>query len=118
MAIAREYGVPIAAGSDYIERTQHGSNLEEIAHLHRAGLKSRRPFLRRRHAVQNRGVADRFGRIAPGYVFDAVLLDDDPSDVTLFKRPDAVSGVFKAGEAVVQHPQTERAIAGVADAKG
>jgi imidazolonepropionase-like amidohydrolase len=63
-------------------------------------------------------VADRFGRIAPGYVFDAVLLDDDPSDVTLFERSGAVSGVFKAGEPVVRHPQAERAIAGFADAKG
>ena len=114
VAIAREYGVPIAAGSDYIERTQHGGNLEEIAHLHRAGLTVEEALLAATtRGAELCGVADRFGRIAPGYVFDAVLLDDDPSDVTLFERPGAVSRVFKAGEPVVRQVHEEWALAGL-----
>lgn len=114
VAIAREYGVSIAAGSDYIERTQHGGNLEEIAHLHRAGLTVEEALLAATtRGAELCGVADHLGRIAPGYVFDAVLLDDDPSDVTLFERPGTVTGVFKAGEPVVRHPRLERSGIGV-----
>jgi imidazolonepropionase-like amidohydrolase len=112
VAIAREYGVRVAAGSDYIERTQHGGNLEEIAHLHRAGLTLEEALLAATtHAAELCGVAGQLGRIAPGYIFDAVRLDEDPSDVSIFERPGAVAQVFKAGEPVVQHPREERALA-------
>jgi imidazolonepropionase-like amidohydrolase len=43
------------------------------------------------------GVGDRYGRVAAGYVFDAVVLTDDPSDLSVFRRPEAVGEVFKAG---------------------
>ncbi len=39
-------------------------------------------------------VGDRYGLIAPGYVFDAIVLDDDPSDLA-FARDGGVAGVFK-----------------------
>jgi len=54
-------------------------------------------------------VADHQGRIAPGYVFDAVLLDEDPGDLSCFLRDDAVSGVFRAGSPVVPHARLEDA---------
>jgi len=112
VAIAREYGVQLAAGSDYIEQTQHGGNLEEIAHLHRAGMTVEEALLAATtRAAELCGVSDRLGRIAPGYIFDAVLLDEDPSDVTMFERPGAVSRVFKAGEPVTRHRHEERALA-------
>jgi imidazolonepropionase-like amidohydrolase len=51
------------------------------------------------------GVGDRYGRIAPGYAFDAIVLDEDPGDLSCFHQPGAVTGVFKGGEPVVAHPQ-------------
>jgi imidazolonepropionase-like amidohydrolase len=51
------------------------------------------------------GVADTYGRIAPSYVFDAIVLDDDPGDLSVFLEPGAVSGVFKAGVPAVPHPR-------------
>jgi cytosine/adenosine deaminase-related metal-dependent hydrolase len=53
-------------------------------------------------------MGDRVGRIAAGYWFDAIVVDDDPSDLA-FARHGRVHGVFKAGEAVVAHPRLEAA---------
>src|SRR5919204_1488018 len=36
--LAKEYGVPLASGTDYISREQHGKNLEELTLMHEAGL--------------------------------------------------------------------------------
>ena len=44
------------------------------------------------------GVDADYGRIAPGYVFDAIVLDDDPGDLSAFATPGTVTGVFKGGE--------------------
>ena len=33
------------------------------------------------------GVADEYGRIAPGYVFDAIVLDEDPGDLPSSSSP-------------------------------
>ena len=41
------------------------------------------------------GVAYEYGRIAPGYVFDAIVLDEDPADLSGLAEPGAVTGVFK-----------------------
>ena len=38
-----------------------------------------------------------------GCVFDAIVLDEDPGDLSVFASPGAVTGVFKAGHAVVPH---------------
>ena len=51
------------------------------------------------------GVADEYGRIAPGYVFDAIVLDEDPGDLSVFLEPGAVTGVFKGVAAAVAHPR-------------
>ncbi len=45
---------------------------------------------------------DAFGdcvRIAPGHVFDAIVLAADPSDADVFRRPGSVREVFQAGVA-------------------
>jgi imidazolonepropionase-like amidohydrolase len=96
--IARAAGVRIAAGTDFIERRQHGRNLEEIALLHEAGMPLEEALLAATAAgAELCGVEHLYGRVAPGCVFDAVVLGEDPSDASVFKRPAAVREVFKGG---------------------
>jgi imidazolonepropionase-like amidohydrolase len=96
--IARAYGVKLAMGTDYISREQHGGNLEEITLMRRAGLTPEEALLAATvGGAELCGVAHERGRIAPGYVFDAVVLDEDPGDLSLFERPGAVREVYKAG---------------------
>jgi imidazolonepropionase-like amidohydrolase len=102
--IAKEHRVRLAIGTDYISRSQHGGNLEEVALMREAGLTPEEALLAATvGGAELCGVADRYGRIAPGYVFDAILLDDDPGDLSGFGEPGTVTGVFKAGEPVVAH---------------
>jgi imidazolonepropionase-like amidohydrolase len=102
--IATEYGVQLAAGTDYISREQHGQNLEEIRLMREAGLTVEEAL--RAATVGGAelcGIADRCGRIAPGFIADLVVLDEDPRDLSTFGSPGLVTGVFKAGAAVVPH---------------
>jgi imidazolonepropionase-like amidohydrolase len=55
------------------------------------------------------GVAGDYGRLAEGYVFDAIVLDADPGDLSVFATPGAVTGVFQAGRAVVPHARVTEA---------
>ena len=104
--IAKAAGVPTAIGTDYVTREQHGRNLGEIRLMHEAGLTVEEAlFAATMRGAELCGVADRFGRIAPGYVFDAILLDDDPGDLSGFSEPGVVTGVFKGGVAAVPHPR-------------
>ena len=107
--VAKEYGVPLASGTDYISREQHGKNLEEVALMRAAGLTAEEALLAAtRGGAELCGVADRYGRLAPGYAFDAIVVDDDPGDdLSALAAPGAVTGVFKAGEPVVPHPRHE-----------
>jgi imidazolonepropionase-like amidohydrolase len=98
--VSRAAGVRIAMGCDWIDRRQHGRNLEELALLHEAGMPAEEVLLAATaEGAELCGVGDRLGRIAPGFVFDAVVLGEDPSDMTVFRRPEAVLEVFKAGVA-------------------
>ena len=106
VAIARDAGVPIALGSDFGHRADHGRNLAEIALLHRAGLSLEAALLAATAAgAELCGVAGRLGRLAAGYQFDAILLDEDPADPAVFTRPGCVTGVFQRGVPVVPHPR-------------
>jgi imidazolonepropionase-like amidohydrolase len=108
--LAKEYGVPLASGTDYISRSQHGNNLEELTLMHRAGLTVEETLLvATAGGAELCGVADRYGRIEPGYVFDAILLDADPGDLSGFAEPGAVTGVFQAGRPVVRHTRVAEA---------
>ena len=74
--LAREYGVKLAIGTDYIMREQHGKNLEELALMRQAGLTREEALLAATvGGAELCGVDADYGRIAPGYVFDAILLD-------------------------------------------
>ena len=96
--IARAAGVRIAAGTDFIDRRQHGRNLEEIAHLREAGMPVEEALLAATAGgAELCGVSHLYGRIAPGYTFDALVLGEDPSDVSVFRRRETVLEVFKGG---------------------
>ena len=102
--IARAYGVPLACGTDYISRSQHGRNLEELVLMREAGLTVEETLLAATvGGARLCGVDNVYGRIAPDYMFDAVVLDEDPGDLRAFASPGSVSGVFQAGRAVVPH---------------
>jgi imidazolonepropionase-like amidohydrolase len=113
--IAKEYGVPLAAGTDYISREQHGHNLEEVRLMREAGLTTEEAL--RAATVGGAelcGVADHRGRLAPGFVADLVVLDEDPGDLSAFGSSGTVTGVFKAGEAVVPHARLTEQIGAAA----
>lgn len=111
VALARAHGVPIALGSDALSDEQHGRNLEEIALLHDAGLEPHEALLAATtRGAELLGLAATHGRIAPGCVFDAIVLDEDPSDLAAFREAGAVTGVFKRGRAVVPHARIQEAV--------
>ena len=104
--LAKEHGVKLASGTDYISRLQHGRNLEELSLMRQAGLTAAEALLvATRGGAELCGVDDRYGRIAPGYVFDAIVLDQDPGDLSCFDEPGAVKGVYQRGVAVKAHEQ-------------
>jgi len=110
--IAHESGVKLALGTDFVERSQHGRNLEEMVLMHEAGLPAADTLLAATiGGAELCGVDHLYGRIAPGYVFDAILLDEDPSDISAFGRQGSVTGVFKGGDAAVVHPRFADAVA-------
>jgi imidazolonepropionase-like amidohydrolase len=98
--VARAAGVRIATGCDWIDRRQHGRNLEELALLCEVGMPAEEVLVAATAGgAELCGVADRYGRIAPGYVFDAIVLCRDPSEMTVFRDKTTVREVFKAGVA-------------------
>ena len=106
--IARAAGVRIALGTDSFTRQAHGRNLREITLMHRAGLSPAEALLAATAGgAELCAVAERYGNLEPGCTFDAILLDEDPSDTLVFERPEAVTGVFKAGVPVVRHPRLD-----------
>ena len=106
--IAKEHGVPLAVGTDYINRAQHGGNLEELLLMREAGLTVEEVLLAATAGGASLcGVDGEYGRIAPGYVFDAIVLDEDPGDLARFAEPGAVTGVFQAGVPTVPHERLE-----------
>jgi imidazolonepropionase-like amidohydrolase len=99
--VARDHGVRMATGTDFIERDQHGGNLRELTLMRRAGLSPEETLLAATvGGAELCGVADRLGRIAAGYRFDAIVLEQDPGDLSLFESRDAVKMVFQGGTAV------------------
>jgi len=104
--VARAAGVPIALGTDYAHRDQHGHNLSEITYLVKAGL-TIAEALRSATAVGADlcGLGGVTGRIRVGHRFDAIVLGVDPSDPDIFSRTESVTNVFAGGREVRRHPR-------------
>jgi imidazolonepropionase-like amidohydrolase len=117
--MARDHGVRIAAGTDTMTRDRHGSNLRELALMHRAGLTVEEALLAGTASSADLcGVGDRLGRLEPGYIFDAIVFDQDLGDLSLLEQPGAVTGVFKNGEPVLPHRRLNELPLSPADARG
>ena len=106
MRIAKAYGVRLASGTDYIMREQHGKNLEEILLMHRAGLTVEEALVTATAGgAELCGLDAELGKIDTGYIFDAIVLDRDPGDLSSFAEPGQVTGVFQSGQPTVPHPR-------------
>ena len=106
--IARAYGVKIACGTDIMSQETHGTNLRELTLLHRAGLTCEEALLAgTAQSAELCGVAHELGRLEAGYIFDAIVLDQDLGDLSIFERSGCVTGVFKGGDPVVPHPRLD-----------
>ena len=104
--IAKAYGVRLASGTDYIMREQHGKNLEEVLLMHRAGLTVEEALVTATAGgAELCGVDAELGRIDEGYIFDAIVLERDPGDLSGFAEPGQVTGVFQSGRPTVPHPR-------------
>jgi imidazolonepropionase-like amidohydrolase len=102
--IAREAGVRIALGSDFAARDQHGRNLEEIAWLVEAGLPLEEALLCATvHGAELLGLGAGHGRIAPGFVFDALIFDREPT-AGMFRAGQPPVAVFRDGAACTTAP--------------
>jgi imidazolonepropionase-like amidohydrolase len=96
--VARDAGVKMAIGTDYIHRMEHGRNLEELWYMHDAGLTAEETLLAAtKNGADLCGVGDRYGCIKVGYVFDAIVLARDPSDMRIFCDGRSVVAVLKGG---------------------
>lgn len=101
VAVAKAAGVRIALGSDLVVQ---GTNLHEIDLLRRAGLTPEEALLAATaNGAELMGLDRTHGRIVPGYVFDAILLDHDPLDTTVFTEEQPASAVFQGGRMVRAH---------------
>jgi imidazolonepropionase-like amidohydrolase len=95
--IAMDAGVPIATGSDFFSREHHGGNLGEVALLHASGMPAEKALLAATiEGARLCGVDDHLGRIAAGYMFDAIAFTSAPR-VDRFGDPGLVSAVIKGG---------------------
>jgi imidazolonepropionase-like amidohydrolase len=97
--IARAHGVRVALGTDANSTAMHGRNLREITLLCQyGGMPIEEALLTATvRGAELCGVAATRGRIAPGYVFDAIVLGADPCDPEVFADPATVRKVFKRG---------------------
>jgi imidazolonepropionase-like amidohydrolase len=98
VAMAKAAGVRIALGTDLITQ---GPNLKEILYLHESGLSPAEALLAAtREGADLCGVGDRLGRIKPGFQFDAIVLDQDPSGLEPFRHDAPAAAVFQGGRVV------------------
>jgi len=108
MRLARELGVTIAAGTDFVLADQPWCLLpEEIEWLVRLGLPPMEAIVAATHggAVALR-MADRLGTIEPGKWADMVLVDCDPiADISALRH---VSWVMQAGHVIPHSPEWDR----------
>jgi imidazolonepropionase-like amidohydrolase len=114
VAIAREHGVRIATGCDFLTREQHGCNLRELALLGRAGMSAEEVLLAATATgAALCGVADSVGALEPGLRFDAIVLDQEPGDLEIFAADvSPVTAVFAGGRVVTTHERWRGTVTG------
>jgi imidazolonepropionase-like amidohydrolase len=87
----------------------HGNNLRELFYLGQAGMPANEVLLTAtRNGAELMGLADRYGRLATGYVFDAIAFERDPSDLSIFERPDPVAMLFQSGQPRRAHARLQQ----------
>ncbi|UVI40347.1 metal-dependent hydrolase family protein [Qipengyuania spongiae] len=91
MGRAREWGVPIAFGTD-AGVFEHGRNAEEFALMVAQGMSNRDAFASATtRAAEVLEMENEIGRIAPGYSADIIAVEGNPlSDVTVLEGVDWV----------------------------
>lgn len=100
LQLAREMGIPIAAGGDIGNRYWHGENAKEIAFLAAAGLSP----LEAIHAATSvaaraLGADGWLGRVAPGYVADLALFAGDPlEELGMMQQASRFAHVMREGK--------------------
>ena len=102
LGLAREAGVPIAAGGDIGNRFPHGANARELQYLVEAGLT---PLEAIQAATGTAALALRkeasLGALSPGRVADLVVLDGDPlADIRLLQDRARIRIVLQGGRLV------------------
>jgi imidazolonepropionase-like amidohydrolase len=108
--IARAAGVKLAVGTDALEARRHGSVGRELLALHEAGLSAEETLLAGTiNGAELCGLGDQLGRVAPGYVCDLLIWDDDPSAIAEIADPVSPPGVLIGGRIAVGHPRLGQA---------
>ena len=109
MAIAKELGVRIAAGSDPAAVDRHGRNAEELEAMTRRGLTALEAIRAATiSAADLMGWADDVGAVEAGKFADLIAVQGDPTaDISVLQR---VKFVMKGGRVVKNElaPSTER----------
>ena len=108
IALVREFGIAIAAGTDFVMSDQPWALLpEEIACMTRLGLSNMEAIeSATRVGAATVGMTDDLGTVEAGKLADLVLVDRDPlKDITALAE---VSWVMKEGWAVPRSPEWDR----------
>ncbi len=101
--MARDFGVPIATGTDAGNPdTYHGCGAKELELLVQAGLSPMEAIIAATtNSARLCGLESETGSITPGKAADLLIVDGDPlSDIKLLQDSCRIQAVFKAGELV------------------
>ena len=99
--LAREAGIPMAAGGDLGNRYPHGTNARELEFLVRAGF-SPLEAVRAATSVAARAIRrPDVGVLEPGRLGDVLIFDGDPiADIASLQDPARIVAVLQGGECV------------------